>query len=144
MKATLVGLFAAVCGLLIFPTSAFAQSGVVISQLQTGDSLAATNEAVELYNNSETDVDVTDWCLRYTTATSQTLQSSPKYCFAPIDLQTKIFLSANSYASIVTSSYSMPSGTSPDGRFAGSGMAASGGHVRLLDADGLTRDLLGW
>lgn len=144
MKAIAVGLFVISCGLLAIPDTVSAARGVVISQLQTGDVSSASNEAVELYNNTDLDVDVSDWCVRYATATSLTLQSSPRYCFTPIDTQTKIFLSARSYGSIVTTGYVLPGGLSPDGIFSGSGMALSGGHVKLLDANGDILDAIGW
>lgn len=120
-----------------------ATTRVVISQLSTGDSQSGNNEFVELYNNSLSDVDISNWCIRYSTA-ADSLQSSPKYCFTPSDVQTKVYLATHGYAIIVTPSYVMPSGTSPDGRFTGSGMAATGGHIKLFGADGALIDKVGW
>lgn len=144
MKVIWVGLLGIFCVLVAVPVEVSALSRVVISQLQTGDTVSGSNEAVELYNNTEEDVDISGWCIRYTTASAQVLQPSPKYCFTPPDAQTKIFLSAHSYATIVTTGYIVLGGMSPDGRFSGSGMAASGGHIRLLDAEGIAHDVLGW
>lgn len=144
MKAIMVGLFAALTLGIFFSPFASAVSSVVLSQLQTGDVSSASNEAVEIYNNSTVDQDITDWCLRYTTFSSVTLQSSPKYCFTSTDAQTKVFLSTHSYAVIVTTGYIMASGISPDGRFSGSGMALAGGHIRLVDASSTLVDILGW
>ena len=84
MKATVVGLFAALCGILVLPNGVSALGGIVISQLQTGNSLSASNEAVELYNNTDEDWDITNWCVRYTSSSSQVFQPTPRYCFIPV------------------------------------------------------------
>ncbi len=120
-----------------------AVGGVVISQLSTGDTQSASNEFVELYNNSASDIDISNWCIRYATA-ANSLQGSPKYCFAPADAQTKIYLSSHQYALVVTSSLTVPGGGSPDGRFSGSGMAATGGHILLQNNVAATIDVVGW
>lgn len=116
---------------------------VVISQLSTGDTQSASNEIVELYNNSPGDIDISNWCIRYATA-ANTLQGSPRYCFVSSDTQTKIYLSSHQYALVVTSGVTVPGGGSPDGRFSGSGMAAAGGHIVLQNGTGVTIDTLGW
>lgn len=120
-----------------------AAAGVVISQLSTGDSQSGSNEFVELYNNSVSDIDVSNWCIRYSTI-ADSLQGSPRYCFVPSDAQTKIYLTAHAYAIIVTPSYTMPNGSSPDGRFTGSNMSATGGHIKLFDSSGSVVDKVGW
>jgi hypothetical protein len=50
---------------------------IVISELQTGGTSDATEEFVELYNPSETTVDVTGWLLQYRAASGQAGQSWP-------------------------------------------------------------------
>lgn len=120
-----------------------APGGVVISQLATGDAQSSSNEVVELYNNSSIDVDVSNWCLRYATA-ANSVQGSPKYCVTPADPQTKVYLTSHQYALIVASGFMVPGGGSPDGRFSGSGMAASGGHILLQNSTGGIVDVLGW
>ncbi len=49
---------------LSFSVSAESSDSVIISHIQTGVSGGATQEFIGLYNNGETEVDVTDWCLR--------------------------------------------------------------------------------
>jgi hypothetical protein len=118
-------------------------SPVLISQLQPGDALSALNESTEIYNNTASDQDITNWCLKYSAASSISF-SGPRYCFTPSDVQTKLFLSAQSYASIVTVSYAMPDNIAPDGRFIGSGMSGTGGNMKLLDMNSDVIDALGW
>lgn len=144
MKAILVGIFAMMTLSMLTASSLSGLGPVVISQLQTGDVLAATNEAVELYNNAVTDQDVTNWCIRYSSASSQAFATSPRYCFVPPDEYTQIFLTSRSYATVVTAGYMLPGGLSPDARFSGSGMASAGGHIRLVDSQANSIDVLGW
>lgn len=144
MKAILVGIFAMMTLSILTPSSLSGLAPVVISQLQTGDVVAATNEAVEIYNNTATDQDITNWCIRYSSASSQTLATSPRYCFVPPDEFTQIFLTSRSYATVVTAGYLLLGGVSPDARFSGSGMASSGGHVKLVDPLANSVDVLGW
>lgn len=140
----MVGLVVTLCGIVLMPTEVVALEGVVISQLQTGNSLSASNEAVELYNNTDEDQDITDWCVRYTSSSSQTLQSTPRYCFVADTEQIRIFFAARSYISIATDGYASMDELELDGRLLGSGMAGSGGHIKLVDADEMTIDMLGW
>ena len=133
------------CVLSLFFTSdvSAVSPNLVISQVQTGDSVSASNEAVELYNNSLTDQNITDWCIRYASATTATLSTSPKYCFNVTDTRTKVYLKAHAYAYVATSTYGNTS-TVVDGRFTGNGFAAAGGHIKLVDQAGTVIDTLGW
>lgn len=144
MKAIMVGLFASIFLTLVTPVAISALPGVVISQLQTGDTLSGNNEAVELYNNTSANIDVTNYCIRYSSYASPTLSSSPKYCFVPPDGQTQIHLESYRYVSIFTLNMLDPGGLIPDGRFTGSGMAGAGGHIKILDSVGVVRDTVGW
>lgn len=139
----MVGFFAFSIGVSIISDTVSA-APLVISQLQTADTSLASNEAVEIYNNTTVDQNVTNWCIRYSSATSSVLATSPSYCFTPPDAQTHIFLAANSFATIATSTVVLPGFLSPDGRFSGSGIAAGGGHIKLLNGTANTVDSLGW
>lgn len=72
-------------------------SGLVIRSFQAGGAVSGTSqqEYVEIYNDSLQDVDVTNWCLYYN-------ESSQVGCFSPPDAGTKLFLSANSSALVVS------------------------------------------
>jgi len=144
MKAGLVGILAGFLLGVGLQAAAFAAAPLVISQIQTGDTASASNEAVELYNNTADDQDITDWCIRYMSASSQLYSSSVRYCFTAPDQLTRVFLSAHAYVSIATAEYAMPHGLVPDGRFTGSGFAGAGGHIRLVGLNDQVIDTVGW
>jgi len=52
-----------VAGAFVSPAHA-ASANLVLTQIQAGGVGAATQELVVVYNNSATDVDITDWCLK--------------------------------------------------------------------------------
>lgn len=122
--------------------AALSQTGVVIGQLYPGSTGVATQEFVELYNTATVDVDVTNWCLSYISATGVT--TSKLGCLTPPNTSTAIWVKAGGYITFVSNEYRAAfSSTVADGYFAG-GMAATGGHVKLADAAGNEVDRLGW
>lgn len=129
MTARNVILAAAVVALRISLVSAASQT-VVISELQTGTVASAAEEFVELYNASGQPVNMNGWKLQYKSATGSTWSqkalmegSIPAYGF--------YLLAPLTYLPAADADMS-------------TGLAASGGHIRLLDADGGVIDLLGW
>ncbi len=116
---------------------------VVIQQLQTGGTGTgtATQEFILLLNRSSTDVNVSGWCLRYSSASDATVGFS--VCLQAPDAATELWLKSGGQLSIATQSFvdSNP-GFVPDYLITG-GMAAAGGHVRLVN--GLIEiDKVGW
>lgn len=107
---------------------------VVISELQTGTSASASQEFVELYNPTDSDVSLSGWSLQYKSATSidqpsswskkatltGTIKSHGFYLIAP-----------TTYLSQADANLS-------------AGLSGTGGHVRLIDGVGTAIDLLGW
>jgi hypothetical protein len=54
----------------LLPTRVFAASdGIVISEVSMGSEDSASNEFVELYNNSSSAIDISSWSLYYRSAT---------------------------------------------------------------------------
>ncbi len=87
---------------------------IVISQVQTRslNSSSLSEELVELYNNSDQDIDITNWCLKYGLANNLTesLEPVPKpsstvKCFN-IESSQFLFLPARSYMVLVSSVFS--------------------------------------
>ncbi len=114
----------------------------VLGHVKTGESSALSREFVSIYNNSEEPIDVTDWCIYYASASDAT--KTKLACLeAPAD-NIRLMLSAFSYATFASSEFvSATPGLIPDAIFT-SGMAASGGHIRLHDKDAIEIDKLGW
>lgn len=124
-------------------TTRAASQSVVISQVQVGNVASASNELIEIYNNSDTPIDITDWCLYYASASSLT-SGSKLTCFTTGGLDIHVFLPARSYAVAISSQFATTNPTlGSDTRFS---LALSGtaGHVRLLNKQNSEIDKLAW
>lgn len=127
-----------------YKASAVSQD-VVISQIQLAGlgSSAAGQEFIALYNNALTDVDITNWCLTYTSSSGATTYTL--VCIRPNDTTTKLRLKAKSYAQFVSPDYKSANSWQGDGVFTNrSGMASTGGKVRLVDVTGNEIDRVVW
>lgn len=118
-------------------------SGPVIYQLQTqGSGSTASVEYVSVKNSGLTDIDVTNWCVVYSSSSDAT-QTNLK-CLTPPDANTKLVLASGGYFSIATNEFlAINSGYVPDGIFT-AGIAASSGHIKILDPSKNVVDKLGW
>lgn len=122
--------------------------GVVIHRLQTGGMLAGTVrhdfEYIEVYNNTDSDVDVTDWCVFYKAV------ETPVGCLHAPELHVNIYLAARSSALFMNSALETHSITldelfKADVTFDGTNkLAKSSGSLKLADASGAVIDALGW
>jgi len=126
--------------------SAFAISqNIVISQIQTRSltSTSASDELVELYNNSDSDIDITDWCLNYgesgTTTATKTLS-----CFSAIDgTSNRVMATARSYVLLVSKGFAdSHSGFKYDAIFS-SGLSDSDRWISLVN-HGTVVDKVEW
>lgn len=118
-------------------TSAVSQN-VLISQIKVGNS--ATSRLVEVYNNSDTPVDITGWCLEYSSP-SNTLPYTNLGCFSDPNPAVHIFIDDRSYALSASSQTGL---LTPDIFLtAGLGLGTSG-HVYLIDNTGVEIDRVGW
>lgn len=118
---------------------------LVLSELQTGGVSAGVEdgkqEFIELYNPATTSLDVTDWRIEYLSANHNGV-GAPTRTVVLMEGE----ISAGGYALFSYESF-MPDA---DGYFgvgstgASGLLARSGGHVRIVDADSKTVDLIGW
>lgn len=123
-------------------TSALSPTGVVIAQLYPGATGATTQEFVELYNNAQTDVNVTNWCVSYVSGSGAT--ATKLGCLTPPDAQTALWVKAGGYITFVSNEYETAYNSAvADVSFAG-GIAATGGHIKLTDAAVSEVDRVGW
>jgi hypothetical protein len=132
----------------VFPatTTWAASHNVVVQQVQlagigTGN---AGQEFVTIYNNADSDVDITDWCLTYSSASGAT--TSTLYCVRSADATTKVWLKARSYGQFVSSDLKNTiGGPSGDGVFTyKNGLSSTGGKIRLIDATLAEVDRVAW
>lgn len=131
-----------VCGLSVQNASGISPD-IVINQVQTGPSGSASNEFIELYNNSSADVEITNWCLYYASATS-TLKGNVLVCFAPTGSSDQLYLPAHSSLFAISNQLAtaQPS-LGYDFKFS-SVLASTAGHIRLLTQGGVEVDKVGW
>jgi len=118
-------------------------NAIVIAQLQTGGaaSSTATEEIVILYNNADADVEITDWCIEYSSAADNV---GFEHCFTAPDETTELWLSSKNFASIATETFVTAHPLfAPDFIFSG-GMSSSSGHLRVFDHLLVEQDKLGW
>jgi hypothetical protein len=110
-------------------------SSLVISEIQTASATNSGQEFVELYNPTGADVVVDGWMVQYKSATSAITESS---WTKRADLKGTI--KSHGFYLISQKSY-LPQ---TDAELSGSGLAGTGGHVRLRDSNGSVIDLVGW
>lgn len=120
-----------------------ASDSIVILQLQTGGSGrgTATEELLLLYNTSENTIEITDWCVEYSSAADNV---GFRECIEPDLLDISLWIEPKGVISFATDSFVMSNvGFNPDFIISG-GMAGSGGHVRLFDDADIEVDKIGW
>lgn len=117
-------------------------SGVAITQVQAGD--VSEERFVELYNNTDEPVDITGWCLRYVSGSSEVLSysgaTSMRACFTADSSIQHLLLPARSYILIASSQ----TGLQADYELAGGMGVGSSGKVYVVDGNAKVVDLFGW
>lgn len=123
--------------LLVVARPAAARSqGVVISEILVGDSSSASSEFVELYNMSGEDIDIRGWRLVYSSGSDTSNKEIATFQGG---------ISARQSILLVSEDYNVPGGVAADFLFAYSGgLAAAGGHLKLIDNLGNEVDRIGW
>src|SRR5687768_15375184 len=138
-------LILALVGLALFlPFSSAAEpstvSTILITEVQTGSAVSASEEFIELYNAAEQAIDVSDWQVQYFSAAATDFKSPTRTIhLSGLMLPGKYYLIAsNDY--LVDQANTHYSAT----------LAKTGGHLRLVSPDPavetaeIERDLLGW
>lgn len=114
----------------------------VISHIKTGETSAATREYIDVYNNSEQDIDITGWCIYYSSASDIT--KTKLTCVVPPASDIKLILKSFTYIRFSSNEFKASvGGFTPDFIFS-AGLSAAGGHIRLFDADNIEKDRVGW
>ncbi len=130
----------------LYTQSASATSpNVVISQVQVGPTGSLSNEFIELYNNADTEVDITNWCLYYASAGQpQTQMGSKVACFTTENPSLHLFLPPYSFSFAISTALATASPSlGSDMKFSAT-LASAGGHLRLADTTANVIDKLGW
>lgn len=111
-------------------------SSVVISQIKAGNS--ATNRLVEIYNNSDLPIDISEWCLYYSPP-NDTKPYIELGCFVNSNPNIHKMFKSHTYALFASSQI----GYYDIELTSGLGTGASG-HVYLMDSAGNIIDSVGW
>lgn len=143
MVVAMLAFFVLCIGLFGVRANASPQPNVVISQVQVGPTGSASNEFIELYNNTDTDIDISNWCLFYASATSITT-GTKMFCFVPENNSLHLFLPQRASAFLISTQLAtaMPS-LGSDGKFTGT-ILATAGHIRLIGSTANVVDKIGW
>ena len=130
-------LVSVIISLLIAQPSFAISLNVVISQIKAGNS--STSRLIEIYNNSNTAVDMTGWCLKYSSP-SNTTPYTNLGCFVNADPSVHIFIGAGSFALLA----SAQTGLSADIAITEGLGTGTSGHVFLINNLGVEVDRVGW
>lgn len=137
-----LAMISVVSGLCTMNVSAVS-SNIVISQIQLGTTLSASNELIEVYNNSLSDIDITNWCAYY--ASSASIENGSKVaCFSPDSTAIHLYLPTHSFAFAVSTAFATNyPAVGSDLRFAAT-LSGTAGHIRIVDNGGIIIDKVGW
>lgn len=115
---------------IIVPTRSFAStSPVLISEMSMGSNSSATEEFVELYNNSDDAISLSNWSVYYRSATGSTYSKKASFLTTAV-IQPRGFFVASTFA--------------PNNVILVSGMSQTGGVTELRDDKGNVVDRLGY
>ncbi len=120
-------------------------SSLVITQLQTGGAVSGTasHEYVELTNNTSSDVDITDWCLTYASASAAVI-GSDLVCFTTSNVTQRLYLVGFGSVRLASNEFLVANpSVIVDGTFRGS-LSGTGGHIHVVDSNRNIVDTLGW
>lgn len=125
-----------------FAQAQVVQSDILITQIRPAN--ASTARLVELYNNSDISVDITDWCVHYSAANSAPSSSvstdNQRSCFTTEDVSERLFLEPRSHM-VVAANMSGFTGDFPMTGGLGSGSA---GHAFITNSSKEIKDVVGW
>jgi hypothetical protein len=124
------------------PKATATSDSILILQVQTSSATSASDEIIVLVNTSEVEINITDWCIHYSSSSDVTKRKLA--CVQSQSENINLYLEPKGLISFSSGEFVLSNpGFVPDLVFT-SGMANSSGHVWLTDADGVTVDRLGW
>ena len=125
---------------ILFANDIFAipSTNIVISQIKAGNK--SNSRFIEIYNNSPDDIEITDWCLYYSSP-SDTTPYTELGCFNSISADAHRFLKTHSFALIAPISVGDSNIIIDAEQGLGNGTS---GHVYLMNSLGNEVDRVGW
>ena len=129
IKILTIGLVTAIIYMLLPVVTMASNSDIVISELSMGSSTSATEEFVELYNNSENVISIANWSIYYRSATGTTYSKKAGF---------------STTSSIQPHSFFLVSTNTSNNSLLISGMSQTGGIVELRDDKSNVIDRIGY
>lgn len=126
---SLVGVVAIVMSWPVQILAATNANYIVISEVQTGSSNDASQEFIELYNPTSASLTLDNWIIEYASASGATWTKKATLASA---------IPAHGFYLVATAGYGVSDATMA------SGLASTGGHVRLKSTSGEVIDVVGW
>ena len=116
---------------------------VVVYQIQTAGAVSGTasRELILLLNTASEAVNVTDWCIEYSSASDS---SGFKKCITTSEAGIQLWLEPGGVVSFASNEFLVENQSFVADVVFTAGMAASGGHLRLFDAQDTEVDRVGW
>lgn len=122
--------------LLFVPSASGISETILIFQVKTEGS-TASEEYIVLHNRSESAIDIVGWCIRYSS-----LNDNPGFEIC-VDVQSSKSVGSGQFVTFGTQAFVDSTNFSVDFIFTG-GMAATGGHLRLINDSDQEIDRIGW
>lgn len=132
--------FVLVISSMIFPNEisrAASSSDLVISHVITGESSNSSSEFIAIYNNSNQDIDMTDFCIKNKSLSSVVCISGHE--------NTKVYIRSNNYLTFASTVFAVTHDYVPDTSYVSSNSFQVGGDVvSLIDSSGSEIDRMTW
>lgn len=120
---------------------ALPSSSLVVAQVQTGSAASASQEYVSIYNNASSPVDISNWCLVYSSSSDST--QNVQACLTP-PAKTALYIASHAYISFATQEFKQANPAAVIDYQISGGLSMSAGHIKLLDQNKLVIDIVGW
>jgi hypothetical protein len=117
-------------------------SPIVIYQVQTGSVGAALQEYVSLYNNSPNAIDITDWCVTYSSASD--ISQSQLSCLTPQNSNASMLIEGYKAVTLASNDFLQAHNEAKIDLIFGAGLSSSSGHIKLFDDKKNLIDAVGW
>ena len=117
-------------------------SSLVITEVQTRGILGANSELVELFNAGSLAIDLTGWCLKYSSASGDNYSNLRCIEASDKSLSTRVILPEKSYL-VLSTADRKTTDFIPDLVFT-PGLVDSGGRLKIEDENHQQVDLVGW
>lgn len=117
-------------------------NSLVVYQVQTGSTGSASQEFVSIYNNSSGPVDVTGWCVMYSSASDAT--QSQLGCLSPPNNQTRLWVDSHKSVLLASNEFTQANPDAQIDLIFKAGMSATSGHIKLLNPQKELIDSVGW